>query len=265
MNRKKEKNNKRIIVMGASSGLGRDVAEAFAARGWTVGAAARNVDRLVELRQLHPANIVVLPIDIDAHDAAEKLMRLIEMTGGMDIYFHCSGILRDNQALEEKDEIDTVETNVVGFTRMVSAAYRYFRDRGLKGRIAAVSSVAGIRGLGRLASYSASKMYDRGYLQALQQRARIDSTGIRITDIRPGWVRTPLLDSDRHYPLEMSREKVLPKILKAILAGDEHVTIGWRWRVLTSLERLVPARLWSMLTFPLWSAARKPQPKLPRH
>lgn len=250
---KKDKScTKRIVVMGATSGIGREVAEAFASRGWRVGAAARNVDRLVTLRNKYPANIVILPIDITDNNASGKLMRLIDINGGMDIYFHSSGILRDDLSLDETDSIATIDINVVGFTRMISAAYRYFRDNGLPGRIAAISSVAGVRGLGRLPAYSASKMYDRSFLQALQQLTVIDGSHLHITDIRPGWLRTPLLNPDRKYIFESDLKHTLPKILRAIVSGRRYVTIGMRWRILTTLEHCVPARLWSRLSIPLW-------------
>ena len=237
---------KRIIIVGATSGLGLNIAGRFIAEGWRVGAVGRNVEALGRLRELAPDRVQTAVIDITAADAAEKLLALIETMGGIDIYFHCSGILR------ESDPQATVATNVGGFTRMVSAAFGYFRRTRSAGRLVAISSIAGTRGLGDLPCYSATKAYDSTYLEALRQLADKEKLPLRVVDIRPGWTRTPLLDDNKHYLLEMDRQTVCRGIFRAILRARRTAIIGLRWQLLCTLQRHLPAPLWQRLHLPLW-------------
>ena len=153
----------------------------------------------------------------------------------MDIYLHVAGIGFENSSLEVAEEVSTVETNVVGFTRMVDTAFRYFRDKcsGI-GHIAAITSIAGTNGIGELASYSSSKKFQLANKQGLK---------ISFTDIRPGWIRTPLLKPDREYPMTMELEDIIPAIIKALIRKSRMVVIDKRWNVGYNLWRLIPNRL----------------------
>ena len=99
--------------------------------------------------------------------------------------------------------MNIIATNLGGFARMLCAAYRYFRDNNRKGSIAAVTSVAGTNGIGRLSAYSASKKGAQAYMVALEQLANAEGADVSFTDIRPGWIRTPLLVEGLKYPMEM--------------------------------------------------------------
>ena len=111
---------KRAIVVGASSGIGLEVARLLKKQGWTVGVAARRIDKLAEFE--HSARI-----DVNDQEAGQKLLALIEAVGGMQLYFHASGIGKQNSELNEDIELNTVETNGMGFTRMVGTAFRYLK------------------------------------------------------------------------------------------------------------------------------------------
>ena len=140
---------KQAIVMGASSGIGREVARLLISEGWTVGVAAR---REAMLQDLGAAAIAC--IDVTAEEATQRLRRLIEDVGGMDLFFYASGIGHQNRQLHEDIEMSTMQTNGLGFTKMIGEAYRYFAERqeqeGSKGwaHIAAITSIAGTKGLG---------------------------------------------------------------------------------------------------------------------
>ena len=237
----------RIVIMGASLGIGLMVAEAFASRGVKVGVAARRTDRLEALREKYPELVECECIDITQADAPGRLMGLVERLGGMDIYFHVSGIGYDNPLLDPEREADMIATNAGGFARMLSTAYRYFRDTRRRGRIVAVTSVAGTNGIGDMAAYSASKKCAQTYMVALEQLAFKQGADVTFTDIRPGWIRTPLLKEDRSYPLEMKLDEVLPLFIRAIVKHPRVVYIDWRWRAVTALWRLVPDCVWTHL------------------
>ena len=230
--------DKRAIVIGASSGIGREVAMLLMEQGWTVGVAARRVEKLQEL---HAAAIE--QIDVTQEDATTKLQALISSLGGMDLFFYASGIGKQNRELKEDIELATLQTNGLGFTRMIGEAYRYFAQQGC-GHIAAITSIAGTKGLGPAPSYSATKAMQNVYLQALEQQANARGLKIRFTDIRPGFVDTALLNGDFHYPMMLRPERVAKEILYAINHRRHIRVIDWKYRLLTALWRRIPRWLW---------------------
>lgn len=238
----------RVIIVGASSGIGRALAEALASRGVSVGIAARKTDALEKLKEKYPNTILYETIDVTAKDAPGKLNTLIDRMGGMDIYIHAAGIGYSNPGMETELETRTLETNTVGFARMLSTAYRYLRNQGRGGQIAAITSVAGTNGIGTMASYSASKRFQSAYMVALEQLNRKQNAGIYFTDLRPGWVRTPLLEADKKYPMEVDVDYVVPLILKAIIRRKRVAYIDWRWGIAAGLWRLLPDAVWTRLT-----------------
>ncbi len=242
---------KRMVIMGASSGIGLAVARALASRGVRVGLAARRLEPLRELQRLYPDSVEIAEIDINSADAPGRLHELIERLGGMEIYFHVAGIGYDNPDFKPEREASILETNAVGFARMVSSAYGWFSKRGNGGQIAAVTSVAGTNGIGPLSAYSASKKCAQTYLTALEHLSRSRHDNIVITDIRPGWIATPLLRADRRYPMAMSIEYALPQILKAIVRGRRIVYIDCRWGLVAAAWRLIPNCLWTRMRIPV--------------
>lgn len=252
--------------MGATSGIGQEVARLLAANGYEVGIAGRREERLVQMAQATPGIVTHRQIDVTKEDAPTELQKLIEELGGMDLYFHSSGIGWENVALNADKELKTVETNGVGFVRMVSAAYNWFAeqradeakqraegdeqragDKERKARIACITSIARTRGLGAAPAYSATKRMQAHYLECLSQQARMRHLNIGITDIRPGFVATDLI-AGSHFPLQLKAEDVARTIVRAIERGSEVVTINWRYRLLVAAWQLIPRWLWVRLT-----------------
>ena len=229
------------IVIGASSGIGREVAKLLIAEGWTVGVAARRVELLQTL-----GAAAVEPIDVTTETATGHLRSLIYKTGGMNLFFYASGIGKQNRELKEDIELATVQTNGLGFTRMIGEAYRYFAEQG-QGHIAAITSIAGTKGLGPAPSYSATKAMQNVYLQALEQQAHARGLEIRFTDIRPGFVDTALLSGDFKYPMMLRPDRVAKDIVSAI-KGRKHIrVVDWKYRLLTALWRRIPRWVWRRL------------------
>lgn len=246
----------KIVIMGASSGIGLRVAEEFARRGVRVGIAARHTDPMAALKEKYPDAVEYASIDVTKMSAPQELGALVRRLGGMDVYFHVAGIGYENLSLDPRRDVEIIETNACGFARMLCAAYRYFRDNGRAGRIAAVTSVAGTNGIGRLAAYSASKRCAQTYMTALEQLAHAESANIRFTDIRPGWVRTPLLREGVSYPMEMSLDYAVPRIIRAIVDAPRVAVIDWRWNIVVGLWRLLPNCLWTRVRMPVSSPDR---------
>lgn len=234
---------KKAIIVGASSGIGYEVARLLLQEGWRLGLAARRTEMLEALRREFQDQVVYAPIDVTQEESEECLLRLIDAQGGMDLYLHVAGVGWQNMDLLPEKELPTVSTNALGFARFVGAAYRYFAVQG-HGHIAVVSSIAGTKGLGVAPAYSASKAFCNVYIEALEQQARLCHLDIHFTDLRPGFVRTDLLGDGKHYPMLMSAESVARDIVKAIRTRRHVCVIDWRYRVLTALWRTIPRWLW---------------------
>lgn len=236
---------KRIVIVGATSGIGLELSRICLKAGWRVGAAGRRAQALERLRAQAPEGIVIEPLDITRDDAPEHLEKLIERLGGMDIYFHAAGIGHQNIELDPGIELATASTNVAGFVRMTTYAFGYFRTHG-GGHIAVISSIAGTKGLGAAAAYSATKRFQSTYIDALSQLARIQRLAIRFTDIRPGFVATPLLDGGS-YPMKMRPERVAAVIFRTLKRRRRRKVIDWRYRLLVFFWKLIPQWLWERI------------------
>ena len=233
-----EKQGKKAIVIGASSGIGLEVAKLLVGAGWTVGVGARRVERMQQI-----GAVAVEQIDVTGSNATAALQQLINKTGGMDLFFYASGIGKQNRELHEDIELATMQTNALGFTRMIGAAYRYFALQG-NGHIAAITSIAGTKGLGPAPAYSATKAMQATYLQALEQQSNKRGLDIRITDIRPGFVDTALLSGDVRYPMMLRPERVAKEIVAAINRQSHVRIIDWKYRILTAFWRRIPRFVW---------------------
>ncbi len=226
--------------------MGMEVAKLLLDEGCRLGVAARREYRLDALKQMAPDRVEVATIDATSDDAPGRLRELIDRLGGMDLFFYASGIGKQNRTLTPDIELDTVNTNGMGFTRMIGEAYRYFAEKG-EGHIAAITSIAGTKGLGPAPSYSATKAMQNVYLQALEQQANARGLKIRFTDIRPGFVDTDLLKGDFHYPMMLKPEKVARQIVKAIHSKRHIKVIDWKYAIMTALWRRIPHPLWRHL------------------
>ena len=226
--------------------MGLEVAKLLLAEGYALGVVARREERLLAFKHEAPDRVEVAAIDVTAEDAAARLRELIDRLGGMDLYFHASGIGKQNRTLAEDIELNTVNTNGMGFARMIGEAYRYFAERG-EGHIVAITSIAGTKGLGPAPSYSATKAFQNNYLQALEQQANARNLKIRFTDIRPGFVDTDLLKGDFHYPMMLKPQTVARDIVKAIHNKRHIKVIDWKYAILTALWRRIPRPIWRHL------------------
>jgi len=235
----------RIIIIGATSGIGREVAKLYIAQGWQVGIAGRRAEELESLRKEAPEQVFSEVLDVTLEDAPCRLQSLIDKVGGMDIFLLSSGIGKQNPTLTPDIELKTAATNVEGFIRLTTAAWHFFEKQGY-GHIAAISSIAGVKGLGIAPAYSATKRFQNTYLDALDQLARMNKLNITFTDIRPGFVATPLLKDD-NYPLLMKAPQVAQSIVKAIQQKKRIVVIDWRYRILVFFWKLIPHWIWVRL------------------
>lgn len=240
---------KRAIIMGATSGIGLEVMKELTTRGWQVGIAGRRQNLLIEIQRTNLNVVATECIDVTQDNASEKLLTLIGKMGGIDLYFHSSGIGHQNPKLDIEIELKTVETNALGFTRLVNTAFKYFEEHPeKKGQIAVISSIAGTKGLGASPAYSATKRYVNHYLECLEQLIHIKGIkNIKISDIRPGFVKTALLADGHNYPLQLDSTSVAKEIVDKVLRGKSIITVDWKYRILVFFWRLIPRCIWIRL------------------
>lgn len=242
----------KIIVVGASSGIGQRIAEHYAAEGWMTGVCARREEPLRSMAEQFGGRVSYRILDVTAPDSARSFRDFVDSMGGVDVVVYAAGCGWNNPDLDTAKDERTVDTNVVGFTRIINTAFDIFKTRGAstmaRGQIAAITSIAGAKGIGISATYSATKRYQWTYLESLAQLARIQDVSVDITDIRPGFIDTPLLDTaTRRYPMLMSLDHAVPLILKAIRRRRHVAVIDRRWAVVTALWRRIPRFIWRRL------------------
>lgn len=245
---------KTAIIIGATSGIGREVAVRLLEDGWRVGIAGRREERLAALRdQFGPGRVSCTVMDITRADAVSALDALLEETGAPDLFLHVAGVGYQNPDIDEAVEELIVRTNCDGMIRIVSHFVNYVKrqpayDRKHKAHIGVVTSVAATAGLGVAAAYSASKRMQAQYLSALSQLARMRDIPVFFSDIRPGFVATDLLELGHHYPILMTVEEAAGHIVRGLRRKRRIIIFDWRFRVITALWRLIPRCLWERIT-----------------
>ena len=236
---------KRAIIIGATSGIGEEVAKLLVQQGWHIGIAGRREEALEKLQATAPGQIVIQRLDVTDPAAPTLLETFIRKLGGMDLFFLSSSIGSQNPDLKPEIELNTTRTNVEGFTRMVTAAFNHFKTQG-GGHIAVISSIAGTKGLGIAPAYSATKRFQNTYIEALAQLSRMQHLNIHFTDIRPGFVATDLLKSGK-FPMLMQANQVAKSIVRALNRKERVIVIDGRYRVVVFFWRMIPRWLWERL------------------
>ncbi|MDR0766656.1 MAG: SDR family NAD(P)-dependent oxidoreductase [Odoribacteraceae bacterium] len=239
------KSTRKIIIIGATSGIGRELALLYLSRGHAVGITGRRAERLREIKERFPGQTWCKTMDVQSGECSALLDELIREMQGVDLIIYNAGVGVQTATLVPAVEMDILFTNVVGFTRLVVHAYNYFKENALPGRIAVISSIAGIKALGQAPAYSATKRYMTHYVSCLAQKARRERVPVTFTTILPGFIRTDMLRHD--YPLSISLPTGARLIFKAIERKKRSVILPGRWRPIMFLARLIPARLWERL------------------
>ncbi len=237
---------KKIIIIGATSGIGKEIAERYAAQGHQVGITGRRIELLEEIRQKFPENIYIQEMDVCEEPAVQQLQSLIETMGGIDTLFINAGYGKEiGKILDSAVELQTVKTNVWGFTNLIIAGYNYFKTQP-SGHIIVTSSVANVRGLRQAPSYSAGKRYMRQYVDCLAQKARHEKLNIAFTTLMPGFIETGFLAGSK-YPLIISLPKAADLIFKAIEKKKREVYLPFRWNFVVFLWHLIPKWIWERI------------------
>ena len=237
---------KRAIVIGASSGIGRALAELLVEKDFIAGVTGRRRELLEELRAQHPGKIFSSAFDVtDPAAVAEKLPALVRELGGLDLLVFSSGTGHVNATLDFALEKEAVDTNVLPFTQIAGWAYGFFQAQ-KSGHLVGITSIAGIRGGRHAPAYGATKAFQISYLAGLHHKARKSGLPVAITDIRPGFVDTAMAKGENVFWSAPAR-KAAEQIYRAIEKKKTVAYITRRWGIIAFLMRIVPRFLYERI------------------
>ncbi len=235
-----------IIIIGATSGIGYALAEAYLQAGWKVGATGRRLEALTPLQASAPDRAFIRRHDTTAPDSIATLESLVAEMGGADVVVYNSGVGIYNKDMDWEPEQTTIAVNVTGFTEVATWAYRYFRQRG-SGHLVGVSSIASLRGGRTAPAYHASKAFISNYMDGLRQKAWHHKLPFYVTDIRPGFVHTPMTEQNKNMFWVATPQRAAQQIMSAIARKAEVAYITRRWTLVAWLFRLAPQWLYKWL------------------
>jgi short-subunit dehydrogenase len=234
----------KAIVIGASAGIGMELAKELARQGYILGLAARRVELLTALQRELPTTSYIKRIDVTRTDEARKLLdELIREMGGVGLIIISAGVIFQNPDWDKERE--TINVNVTGFAALFNYAFSYFCHRG-SGHIVGISSVAAVRGGHGSPVYNASKAFVSSLMHGFRIRARRMGVNIHITDIRPGHVNTAMMEGQKGAFWVIPTEAAARQIAAAIRKRRKHAYITRRWRMVAWFMRILPDKIYSL-------------------
>ena len=235
-----------IIIIGATSGIGRALFEKYAADGNRIGIVGRRTHLLNELRQEHPDTTVTATADITKQDEIARAFESLRAElKDIDLAIVCSGTGDINASLDFTVERPTIDTNVIGWTFVIDTLYQIFEQQG-HGHLVAITSAGGLRGEPMAPAYSASKAYQINYMEALRKKAYKGGNNIHVTDIRPGLVNTAMAKGEGLFWV-MPVEKVARQIIDAIRKRKSQAYVTKRWHIIAIINRHLPFGLYKRM------------------
>ena len=237
---------KKAIVIGASSGIGRELSKVLSGNQYIVGVMARRVQLLDELRKKMGTDVYVQEIDVsDAKSAMETLEKFIKEMGGVELVVISAGTGHLNDGLDWRLENETIRTNVTGFAAIANVAIKYFIEKG-SGHLVGISSIAALRGGRESPAYNASKAFESNYLEGLRQKVGKLGLPITITDVKAGFVKTAMAKGEGIF-WAAPADKAALQIYDAIKRRKPNAYITKRWRLIACLLKLVPGFIYEKL------------------
>ncbi len=236
----------KAIIIGASSGIGRELAKILDSHGYNVGIAGRRLNLLRDLQSTLTNNSYIKQIDVSvAGDAQRKLKELINRMGSVNLIVISAGVGYINPDLDWPQETETIAVNVVGFAAITNVAFNHFKEQGY-GHLVGISSIAALRGSDEAPAYNASKAFISNYLEGLRKKVVKTNIPIRITEIQPGLVDTAMAKGDGLFWVA-TPQKAAYQIFEAIEEKKAHAYITRRWRVIAWLLKILPEALYQRI------------------
>jgi short-subunit dehydrogenase len=248
----------RVVITGASSGIGAALARHYAARGATLALIARREDALNALARELPGSHHIYVADVaDAGAMLAAGEDFMARAGVPDVVVANAGISVGTLTGEREDLPafrKVFETNVLGMVHTFHPFVGPMRQA-RAGRLVGVTSVAGIRGLPGAGAYSASKAAAISYLESL--RIELCGSGVRVVTLAPGYIETPMTAVNRYrMPFLLPVDAAARRLVRAIDAGASFAVVPWQMALVARVMRLLPDRLFDALAA---RAGRKPR------
>ncbi|MDE6755659.1 MAG: SDR family NAD(P)-dependent oxidoreductase [Muribaculaceae bacterium] len=223
-----------ILIIGASSGIGRELWKHYASDGNRVAVLARRGELLQQMKNARPDHTLAICCDISGHTSLETAIASVNSEFAViDLAIICAGIGELNPQLDIEIERETISVNVAGWTDAVNATYHVFERQGY-GHLVTVTSIGGLNPTPIAPSYSASKAYQINYTRSLIKKAK--GTGITVTEIRPGLVDTRMAKGDGLFWV-MPLPAVTSQIVNAIRRKKKLRIVTKRWRIANFILR----------------------------
>jgi short-subunit dehydrogenase len=234
----------KAIIIGGSSGIGRELVRILSRNGYVVGVMGRRIRLLEELGNETGAHVQEIDV-ADTESAMAILAKFIDEMGGVELMVISAGMGHLNAELDWSLEYDAIKTNVTGFAAMANVAVKHFIEKGY-GHLVGISSLAGLRGGRQAPAYNASKAFESNYLEGLRQRVRKLELPITITDIKPGYVKTAMAKGERIF-WAAEADKAAFQIFKAIIRKKSCVYVTRRWRFFAWLLKTIPGPIYERM------------------
>ena len=240
-------NQKKIWITGASSGIGKAVAEKFAKEGWKVAVSARRKEILNNMAQ--DPNIKSFPLDVTKRDQIENVFKkILNDFGELDLCLFSSGTYepKDEQSIDPDKIKNVININFLGVIDCVKTVEEYFKKK-KSGHISIVSSIAGYRGLPNSSGYGPSKAALTNFSESIYFDFK--KFGVRVSIVSPGFIKTPLTDKNK-FPMpflktpQYAAEKIFNGLIKSN-AFEIHFPKGLT--LILKLLRILPYKLYLFL------------------
>ena len=228
---------KKAIIIGATSGIGKELAKLLSIEGYSLGISGRRLHLLEELKTEMSTHTYIQDMDVSDSNSIKGLQNLIAAMNGVDLIIISAGTGSVDPDLPWDKEKETIETNVLGFAAMANVAFHHFNQKG-SGHLVGISSIAAIRG-GDAPAYSASKAFVSNYLQSLRYVISKSKASITVTDIQPGFVDTAMAKAPNLFWVA-SPQKAAIQIYETIKKKKKHAYITKRWRLIAWALKLMP-------------------------
>jgi short-subunit dehydrogenase len=231
-------NKKSVLIIGATSGIGKRLAELYAEKGWRLGITGRRNELLEELKNQYPGQIETACFDVTGNENISRTESLVKKLGGIDILIYNSGIGEPSKQLDWQLDKQTTDTNVNGFIEICNWGFNYLIQQG-HGSLVTISSVASLRGNSWAPAYSASKAFQSNYFEALAIKAYRMKKNIGVTCIEPGFVDTKMAKGNKLF-LVMPLEKACRRIITAIENKKRKSYLSLRWWAVAKILKHLP-------------------------
>lgn len=237
---------KKVIIIGATSGIGLQLAHQLIKKGYIVGGCGRREEVLNNLEEQYPGKFYGQALDIrDTASLDSRLQTLIDRLGGMDICVVGSGISRDNILLETEVDRDILQTNIMGYSAALLFVARHFlRQR--RGHLVGITSLTKFFPNRSVPAYNASKAFAGNYLDSL--RLRLQGKNFTVTEIIPGFIDTPMLKNPQRTFWLVPADKAARQIITAIEKKRKRVVVSRRWYLIRWLLPWIPQWIYGKVT-----------------